>query len=187
MSGRRRGPVSQNLQSLAKGTGRASDVAQARAVTSMVVSSLEGEVIVPYGDHGLSATNEEGGAGAGRGGSRRLMVSRNRNRIGGLCAAPTRGAFREGGSASVLVTRLARSLCHRRLDRASTKITEIPVRPACLPSHPRLEHRQPPAGDCGFLAPWRGGRVVDCTALEMRHGCKPIGGSNPPLSANLMN
>jgi hypothetical protein len=25
--------------------------------------------------------------------------------------------------------------------------------------------------------------VVDCTALEMRHGCKPIGGSNPPLSA----
>jgi hypothetical protein len=25
--------------------------------------------------------------------------------------------------------------------------------------------------------------VVDCTALEMRHRCKPIGGSNPPLSA----
>ena len=32
--------------------------------------------------------------------------------------------------------------------------------------------------------PRRGGRVVECTALEMRHGCKPIGGSNPPLSAN---
>ena len=32
-------------------------------------------------------------------------------------------------------------------------------------------------------APRRGGRAVDCTALEMRHGCKPIGGSNPPLSA----
>src|SRR6266853_128199 len=33
------------------------------------------------------------------------------------------------------------------------------------------------------LAPWRGGRVVECTALEMRHRCKPIGGSNPSLSA----
>jgi hypothetical protein len=31
---------------------------------------------------------------------------------------------------------------------------------------------------------WRGGRVVECTALEMRHRCKPIGGSNPSLSAN---
>jgi hypothetical protein len=26
--------------------------------------------------------------------------------------------------------------------------------------------------------------VVECTALEMRHRCKPIGGSNPSLSAN---
>ena len=25
--------------------------------------------------------------------------------------------------------------------------------------------------------------MVECTALEMRHRCKPIGGSNPPLSA----
>src|SRR5260370_17302385 len=32
--------------------------------------------------------------------------------------------------------------------------------------------------------PWRGGRVVECTALEMRHRCKPIGGSNPSLSAS---
>jgi hypothetical protein len=31
----------------------------------------------------------------------------------------------------------------------------------------------------------RGGRVVDRTALEMRHRCKPIGGSNPSLSATL--
>ena len=31
----------------------------------------------------------------------------------------------------------------------------------------------------------RGGRVVDRTALEMRHTCKCIGGSNPPLSANI--
>jgi hypothetical protein len=30
---------------------------------------------------------------------------------------------------------------------------------------------------------WRGGRAVECTALEMRHACKGIGGSNPPLSA----
>ncbi|GEM_PF-1194027 len=29
----------------------------------------------------------------------------------------------------------------------------------------------------------RGGRVVERTALEMRHTCKGIGGSNPPLSA----
>jgi hypothetical protein len=33
------------------------------------------------------------------------------------------------------------------------------------------------------MAVRRGGRVVECTALEMRHRCKPIGGSNPSLSA----
>src|SRR5665213_1155875 len=27
-------------------------------------------------------------------------------------------------------------------------------------------------------------RVVECNALEMRHRCKPIGGSNPSLSAS---
>jgi hypothetical protein len=27
-------------------------------------------------------------------------------------------------------------------------------------------------------------RVVECAALEMRHKCKPIGGSNPSLSAS---
>ncbi len=31
--------------------------------------------------------------------------------------------------------------------------------------------------------PRRGGRAVECTALEMRHGRKSIGGSNPSLSA----
>ena len=31
---------------------------------------------------------------------------------------------------------------------------------------------------------WRGGRVVECTALEMRHTGNRIGGSNPSLSAN---
>ena len=30
----------------------------------------------------------------------------------------------------------------------------------------------------------RGGRVVECTALEMRHTGNRIGGSNPPLSAS---
>ena len=36
-----------------------------------------------------------------------------------------------------------------------------------------------------FSMAWRGGRVVECTALEMRHRCKPIGGSNPSLSASI--
>src|SRR5260370_36752603 len=34
------------------------------------------------------------------------------------------------------------------------------------------------------LRPRRGGRVVECTALEMRHTGNRIGGSNPSLSAN---
>jgi hypothetical protein len=29
-------------------------------------------------------------------------------------------------------------------------------------------------------------RVVECAALEMRHRCKPIGGSNPSLSATIV-
>ncbi len=33
---------------------------------------------------------------------------------------------------------------------------------------------------------WRGGRVVECTALEMRHTGNRIEGSNPSLSANLL-
>jgi hypothetical protein len=32
----------------------------------------------------------------------------------------------------------------------------------------------------------RGGRVVECTALEMRHTRKGIGGSNPSLSASYL-
>ena len=31
---------------------------------------------------------------------------------------------------------------------------------------------------------WRGGRAVECTALEMRHTGNRIGGSNPSLSAS---
>lgn len=61
---------------------------------------------------------------------------------------------------------------------------DFPLCPSCLARHPRLELRATTHGRPWVLAPWRGGRVVDCTALEMRHGCKPIGGSNPPLSAS---
>ena len=50
------------------------------------------------------------------------------------------------------------------------------------PSSPRTSPDSGRATAC--LAPWRGGRVVECTALEMRHRCKPIGGSNPSLSAS---
>ena len=56
--------------------------------------------------------------------------------------------------------------------------------PPCLLGHPRLEHRPNHAASRVLI--WhlrRGGRVVECTALEMRHRCKPIGGSNPSLSA----
>ena len=55
---------------------------------------------------------------------------------------------------------------------------------ACLASHPRLELGPTAAVRSARMAPRRGGRVVDRTALEMRHRCKPIGGSNPSLSAN---
>ena len=53
----------------------------------------------------------------------------------------------------------------------------------CLVRHPRLEHAPTAGRGITRLGTWRGGRVVECTALEMRHRCKPIGGSNPSLSA----
>src|SRR6478672_786233 len=53
----------------------------------------------------------------------------------------------------------------------------------CLTRRRRLEHGPDHRGFGPDLAPRRGGRVVECTALEMRHRCKPIGGSNPSLSA----
>src|SRR5712671_3532120 len=55
----------------------------------------------------------------------------------------------------------------------------------CLPRHPRLELGPTAGGQITRNGAWRGGRVVDRTALEMRHRCKPIGGSNPSLSATL--
>src|SRR5207244_12022458 len=49
---------------------------------------------------------------------------------------------------------------------------------ACAPSLDNLASRT-----FGPPRPRRGGRVVDCTALEMRHTGNRIGGSNPSLSA----
>src|SRR5688572_162219 len=90
-------------------------------------------------------------------------------------------------------------------------VDDMATPPACgARRHPLCPHAQPPLllspfsreaaaasrrseGDCcrrtpelpmTHIAPCgarRGGRVVDCTALEMRHTRKGIGGSNPPL------
>ena len=65
----------------------------------------------------------------------------------------------------------------------SPPATAFPASAPCLSRRPRLEPCPTTAGRPPVLAPWRGGRVVECTALEMRHRCKPIGGSNPSLSA----
>ena len=56
----------------------------------------------------------------------------------------------------------------------------------CPARHPRLEHGPTAGRGITRHGAWRGGRVVECTALEMRHRCKPIGGSNPSLSASLV-
>ena len=56
---------------------------------------------------------------------------------------------------------------------------------ACLSPRPRLELAPTAVTQITHHGAWRGGRVVECTALEMRHRCKPIGGSNPSLSARL--
>src|SRR2546421_5252722 len=58
-----------------------------------------------------------------------------------------------------------------------------PVAP-CLPCRPRLELATTQGDEIARYGARRGGRVVDRTALEMRHRCKPIGGSNPSLSAS---
>src|SRR5258707_15439317 len=54
----------------------------------------------------------------------------------------------------------------------------------CLTRRPRLELGPTNGLATAHYGAWRGGRVVECTALEMRHRCKPIGGSNPSLSAS---
>src|SRR4051812_29032800 len=55
---------------------------------------------------------------------------------------------------------------------------------SCLARHPRLELGPTTGAESPRFGARRGGRVVECTALEMRHRCKPIGGSNPSLSAS---
>jgi hypothetical protein len=60
------------------------------------------------------------------------------------------------------------------------------------PAH-RIRSRADPADSCfaagawlhscAMRLGWRGGRAVECTALEMRHTGNRIGGSNPSLSA----
>ena len=64
-----------------------------------------------------------------------------------------------------------------------TRVSGISRPAPCLPGHPRLEHGPTKGPETARHGAWRGGRVVECTALEMRHRCKPIGGSNPSLSA----
>ena len=60
---------------------------------------------------------------------------------------------------------------------------EISPPAPCLARHPRLELAPTERRITIRRGTRRGGRVVECTALEMRHRCKPIGGSNPSLSA----
>ncbi len=81
---------------------------------------------------------------------------------------------------------------------AMTKSDDCLARPSariCRPIHPLRRLSGPPSSprtrpDRGdqitHHGAWRGGRVVECTALEMRHRCKPIGGSNPSLSASFL-
>jgi hypothetical protein len=58
----------------------------------------------------------------------------------------------------------------------------LPVTCPCVPALIPLWKR--PHATTVQHGPWRGGRVVECTALEMRHTGNRIGGSNPPLSAS---
>lgn len=65
-----------------------------------------------------------------------------------------------------------------RQSRQGTRPVTFPRFHACRIA---ITHATPPSSRRGTLR--RGGRAVECTALEMRHACKGIGGSNPPLSA----
>jgi hypothetical protein len=75
---------------------------------------------------------------------------------------------------------------HRDIVGPAGKPARFSPSQPCLARHPRLLTPEP-QGPCSLLGAFRrGGRVVECTALEMRHRCKPIGGSNPSLSANII-
>jgi hypothetical protein len=59
------------------------------------------------------------------------------------------------------------------------------VRPNVLCGLARHANRRPDHCPRGKSQRRRGGRVVECTALEMRHTGNRIGGSNPSLSATI--
>ena len=61
---------------------------------------------------------------------------------------------------------------------------EISPPAPCLARHPRLELAPTERRITIRRGTRRGGRVVECTALEMRHTGNRIGGSNPSLSAS---
>jgi hypothetical protein len=69
--------------------------------------------------------------------------------------------------------------------RGSGRLRRAFKRPACLDRSPSCRKRALSAL-CLALRPRRGGRVVECTALEMRHTGNRIGGSNPSLSASYL-
>jgi hypothetical protein len=70
-------------------------------------------------------------------------------------------------------------LAERHLNRTSAAVTALRVAVRLLRRYAaRSILARPPR-----LTLRRGGRVVECTALEMRHACKGIVGSNPTLSA----
>ena len=72
----------------------------------------------------------------------------------------------------------------RFTNRAAGNGKEVRESAARLFPPPRSTMTAPaPRGFDLRLPLWRGGRVVECTALEMRHTGNRIGGSNPPLSA----
>lgn len=97
---------------------------------------------------------------------------------------PRRTGFRNRSKAVLILRRPRRGCLENRASESAAGhgCGERPVRP-CLLKIPRLEHA-PTTDRLARSGPRRGGRVVECTALEMRHRCKPIGGSNPSLSAS---
>jgi hypothetical protein len=83
---------------------------------------------------------------------------------------------------SLSIIRAAREV---KREERSNGIYAFRVKRPCIfaraHANPRPHHRN---GDFAFRTlVWRGGRVVECTALEMRHTGNRIGGSNPSLSA----
>ena len=117
---------------------------------------------------------------AGRGRTVRRACRCRRSRAAARRPAPGAGDM-EAGAIGV-----NRQLFHQAgfLSLRRATASEFCAHAACLASRPRLELGATAAVRSARIALRRGGRVVECTALEMRHRCKPIGGSNPSLSAS---